>query len=42
LVRTALWSAEFNPFIAMVLLAFGLGWSFLEGVFILTTFFGFT
>ena len=42
IVRTALWSVEFNPVLAAILLVFGLGWSFLEGVFILTTFFGFS
>lgn len=42
LVRTALWSAEFNPIFAVIILALGIGWSFLEGVFILTTFFGFS
>jgi hypothetical protein len=42
LVRAAFWSSEFNPVFAIILLAIGLGWSFLEGVFILTTFFGFT
>lgn len=31
-----------NPVFAMILLAIGLLWSFFQGVFILTTFFGFT
>lgn len=41
-VRSAIWYSAYNPVLAVVMLAFGLGWGFLEGVFILTTFFGFT
>ena len=41
-LRGAFWYAEYNPILAVLILAFGLGWSFLQGVFILTTFFGFT
>lgn len=41
-LRLGLWYLEYNPFIGMVMLAAGLGWSFLQGVFILTTFFGYT
>jgi hypothetical protein len=41
-VRTGLWYLEYNPFIALGMLALGVGWSFLQGVFILTMFFGFT
>ena len=40
-VRTATWYAEYNPLFAVIMLAIGVGWSFLQGVFILTTFFGF-
>jgi hypothetical protein len=29
-----------NPILALIILALGLGWSFLQGVFILTQFFG--
>ena len=42
IVRTGLWYIEFNPIVSILLLGLGLGWSFLEGVFILTTWFGFT
>jgi len=31
-----------NPLFALLVVAIGIGWSFLQGVFILTTFFGFT
>ena len=41
-MRLGLWYLEYNPFVAIPVLAFGLGWSFLQGVFILTTFFGYT
>lgn len=41
-VRMGLWYVDFNPLVSLVLLAVGLGWSFFEGVFILTTFYGFT
>jgi len=40
--RTGLWYLEYNPLIALLVLALGAGWSFLQGVFILTTFFGYT
>lgn len=40
-VRLGLWYLEYNPLIAIVMLAAGLGWSFLQGVFILTAFFGY-
>ena len=42
LLRLGLWYFEHNPFVALLLLGLGLGWSFLQGVFILSTFFGFT
>ncbi len=42
LVKTGLWYLEYNPFIAIPVVTLGLGWSFLQGVFILTTFFGYT
>ena len=42
LLRHGLWYLDFNPVLALVLLGLGLGWSFLQGVFILTTFFAFT
>ena len=42
LLRLGLWYVEHNPFVALFLLTLGLGWSFLQGVFILSTFFGFT
>jgi threonine/homoserine efflux transporter RhtA len=41
-VRTGLSYLDQNPFIAIPILLLGLGWSFLQGVFILTTFFGYT
>jgi hypothetical protein len=41
-VRTGLWYLDYNPILAFAILAFGAGWSFLQGVFILTTFFGYT
>ncbi len=41
-VRAGLSYLDQNPFVAFPLLAIGLGWSFLQGVFILTTFFGYT
>ncbi len=40
--RTGLWYLEYNPLIALPVLALGMGWSFLQGVFILTAFFGYT
>jgi hypothetical protein len=40
-VRLALWYLSYNPFFALAILGVGLGWSFFQGVFILTTFFGF-
>ncbi len=42
LVRTGLSYVDYNPVFAMMVLATGLLWSFLQGVFILTAFFGFT
>ncbi len=41
-VRVAFGELDRNPFFGLPLLALGLGWSFLQGVFILSTFFGFT
>jgi hypothetical protein len=41
-VRLGMWYLEFNPFVAIPLLMLGLGWSFLQGVLILTTFFGYS
>ena len=41
-VRTGIWYLDYNPFVALAILSLGLGWSFLQGVFILTTFFGYT
>lgn len=41
-VRLGLWYLDYNPFVAIPALVLGLGWSFLQGVFILTTFFGYT
>ncbi|MBI2719193.1 MAG: hypothetical protein HY245_04135 [Rhizobiales bacterium] len=41
-VRLGLWYLEYNPIFALAVLGLGLGWSFLQGVFILTTFFGYT
>ena len=41
-LRSAFWYAEYNPILALCMLSIGLGWSFLEGVFILTTFFGYS
>lgn len=41
-VRLGLWYLGYNPFVALVLLGLGLGWSFVQGVFILAMFFGFT
>lgn len=42
LLRLGLWYVGHNPVVAVLLLALGLGWSFLQGVFILVAFFGFT
>lgn len=42
MIRTGLGYIGQNPFLAMIFAAIGLLWSFLQGVFILTTFFGFT
>ena len=41
-VRTGIWYLDYNPFVALTILVLGLGWSFLQGVFILTAFFGYT
>jgi hypothetical protein len=40
-IRLALWYLEYNPVFALLVLGIGVGWSFFQGVFILTTFFGF-
>ena len=40
--KAALDDLDHNPPFALMVLAVGLLWSFLQGVFILTTFFGFT
>jgi hypothetical protein len=42
IVRAGLAYLDENPFVAFPVLAAGLSWSFLQGVFILTTFFGYT
>lgn len=42
IVKAGLSDLDHNPAFAVLLLAVGLVWSFLQGVFILTTFFGFT
>ena len=42
LVRVGLGHLGQDPAVALPVLALGLGWSFLQGVFILTTFFGFS
>ena len=42
LLRLGLWYFEHNPFVALLLLALGLGWSFVQGVFILVAFCGFS
>ena len=41
MVRTGLWYTAYNPVMALIIITLGLGWSFLQGVFILTQFFGF-
>lgn len=41
-VRAGLGYSGVNPVLAVLILGFGLGWSFLQGVFIMTTVFGFT
>ena len=40
ILRTGLWYLEYNPILALLIIVVGLGWSFLQGVFILTTFWG--
>ncbi len=40
MVRTGLWYLTRNPVFALIILCVGLGWSFLQGVFILTQIFG--
>ncbi|MBC8037744.1 MAG: hypothetical protein H7X89_11075 [Rhizobiales bacterium] len=40
--KAGLWYLEYNLFVAIPVLALGVGWSFLQGVFILTAFFGYT
>ena len=42
LVRNGLSSIDSNPVFAMLVMIAGLFWSFIQGVFILTQFFGFT
>lgn len=42
LLRLGLWYLWYNPLVALVLLGLGIGWSFLQGVFILSLLFGFT
>jgi len=41
-VKTGLGHIDHNPIFAMMIIATGLVWSFMQGVFILVTFFGFT
>jgi len=41
-VRAGFAELAHNPLVALAVLAMGLVWSFFQGVFILTTFFGFT
>ncbi len=40
MVRTGLWYTKYNPVMALIIITLGLGWSFLQGVFILTQLFG--
>jgi hypothetical protein len=40
MVRTGLWYLNHNPVMALIIITIGLGWSFLQGVFILTQIFG--
>jgi hypothetical protein len=40
--RAGLTSIDLNPVFALIVAGIGLVWSFLQGVFIMTTFFGFT
>jgi hypothetical protein len=42
LTRAGLGSFDFNPAFALLLLGIGTVWSFMQGVFIMVTFFGFT
>lgn len=41
-VKAGLDHAGQNPMLALLIIALGLGWSFVHGVFIMVTFFGFT
>jgi hypothetical protein len=41
MVRIGLWYLNRNPIMALTIVTIGLGWSFLQGVFILTQVFGF-
>ncbi|MGQ0486539.1 MAG: DUF6949 family protein [Hyphomicrobiales bacterium] len=41
MVRTGSWYLSHDPILALIIIALGLGWSFLQGVFILTLLFGF-
>ncbi len=40
MVRAGLWYLNRNPIMALMIIGVGLGWSFLQGVFILTQIFG--
>lgn len=40
MVRTGLWYTTRNPVMALIIIVIGLGWSFFQGVFILTQIFG--
>ncbi len=42
IVKSGVADMGHNPLFALLVISFGLVWSFLQGVFILTTFFGFT
>ena len=42
MVKAGLGYIDHNPIMALIIFATGLVWSFMQGVFILTTFFGFT
>jgi hypothetical protein len=40
MVRMGLWYTTYNPVMALFIIVAGLGWSFFQGVFILTQLFG--
>ena len=40
MVRTGAWYFSHNPILALIIVSIGLGWSFFQGVFILTQIFG--